>query len=303
MSGGTSPTGAIAFRPSGRIVAWLILAGAFAFQIPVRRAIDRMGASAGATPAVSYVTSGEWLRRASLGYEGLLADVYWTRAVQYYGAERLSPNPRFGLLSSLLRITTTLDPHLLAAYRFGAIFLAEKPPAGAGHPEEAMQLLRRGITANPGEWRLWEDLGFIEYWDLRDYPAAARIFQAGSERPGAEIWMKALAAAVAARGGELQTSRILWSQIYRTAQTASIRRSALEHLAAIQASEEIRALNGILAAFQRTEGRAALSFSEVVAAGFLRKSPRDPGGAPFVVGADGHVHLGPASHIDLRLVE
>ncbi|MGH9356707.1 MAG: tetratricopeptide repeat protein [Terriglobia bacterium] len=303
MSGGTAPSGAGAFRPSRRIIAWLILAGAVALQIPVRHSIDEMRASAEVTPEIQYVTSGEWLRRLSLGYDGLLADVYWTRAVQYYGTERLSPHPRFGLLGSLLRITTTLDPHLLAAYRFGAIFLAEKPPAGAGHPEEALQLLQRGITANPDEWRLWGDLGFIEYWDLRDYPAAARIFRTGSERPGAGLWMKALAAAVAARGGELQTSRILWSQIYRTAQNGSIRRSALEHLAAIQASEEIRALNGILAAFQRKEGRAATSFRDIVAAGFLRGLPRDPGGAPYEIGADGGVHLGSTSHVDLRLVE
>lgn len=300
MSGGAAVT---AFRPSRRAILWLILAGAFALQVPLRHALDQMRANAGAAPETHYATSGEWLRRLDLGYDGLLADIYWTRAVQYYGTERLSPHPRFEQLGPLLRITTTLDPHLLAAYRFGAIFLAEKPPGGAGHPEEAMQLLRRGIVANPGAWRLWEDLGFIEYWDLRDYSAAARIFKAGSGRPGAEIWMKTLAAAVAAKGGELQTSRILWSQIYRTAQNDSIRNSALEHLAAIQASEEMRTLNGILAAYQRKEGRVATSFKDVVAAGFLRARPRDPSGALFVVDADGRASLGPASRIDLGLIE
>jgi len=32
-----------------------------------------------------YIDSPKFLKRASLGYQGLLADIYWTRAVQYFG--------------------------------------------------------------------------------------------------------------------------------------------------------------------------------------------------------------------------
>jgi hypothetical protein len=34
---------------------------------------------------VLYVPSAKTLRRMSLGYTGLMADIYWTRAVQYFG--------------------------------------------------------------------------------------------------------------------------------------------------------------------------------------------------------------------------
>ena len=34
---------------------------------------------------VLYLSSPKVLKRASLGYDGLLADIYWTRAVQYFG--------------------------------------------------------------------------------------------------------------------------------------------------------------------------------------------------------------------------
>ncbi len=289
--------------PLRRATFWALLAVSFVLQVPLRRAIDRAKESAGESPGTSYVTSGRWLRRLSLGYEGLLADIYWTRAVQYYGRARLSKRSRFERLGSLLRITTTLDPHLLIAYRFGAIFLAEKPPGGAGRPDEAMQLLRRGIVANPDYWRLWEDLGFIQYWDLKDCAAAARTFKTGSERPGAAIWMKTLAAAVAAKGGELRISQALWLEIYRTAQNDSIRQSALEHLAALKAEQEIQALNQLLAIYRRKEGHAAASFDELVSAGLLRAAPRDPAGTPLVVGPDGKARLGPGSPINLNLLQ
>lgn len=34
---------------------------------------------------VLYISSPDFVRRMSLGYSGLAADIYWTRAVQYFG--------------------------------------------------------------------------------------------------------------------------------------------------------------------------------------------------------------------------
>jgi hypothetical protein len=280
-----------------------ILILALGLQVALRSKLDRAQAASSQTPELLYISSGEALRRLSLGFDGLLADIYWTRAIQYYGRKRLSEHPDYSLLGSLLRITTSLDPHLLVAYRFGAIFLASKPPGGAGEPEQAMQLLRRGIVANPGYWRLWEDLGFIQYWDLRDYAAAARTFKTGSQRPGAEIWMKTSAASVAARGGEIRTSQLLWEQVYRTAGNSAIRKSALEHLAAIKAYEDIQSIDRLLEVYRKNEGHPAHSLEELVDAGLLHSIPADPGGVPYWVGADGKATLSPGSAVDLRLLQ
>ena len=73
----------------------------------------------------------------SLGYDALLADIYWTRAVQYYGAKLPTSDRDFHLLWPLLDVATTLDPHLIAAYHFGSIFLSEKQ-GGAGRPDLAL---------------------------------------------------------------------------------------------------------------------------------------------------------------------
>lgn len=181
-------------------VCGLLLLMCFLALVPLQQAIDQALQAQSRSVETLYIPSGNMLRRLSLGHEGLLADIYWTRVVQYFGRKRLDRATQFKLLGPLLRITTDLDPQLVIAYRFGAVFLAEKAPGGAGQPQEALQLLRRGIVANPDYWRLWQDLGFIYYWDLKDYASAARVFQTGAKRPGAGVWMKALAATVAARG-------------------------------------------------------------------------------------------------------
>src|ERR1041384_2295577 len=118
-----------------------------------------------------YIPNATVLRRMSLGYSGLLADIYWTRAVQYFG-KRLTHqvrSNRFDLLYPLLDITTSLDPYMIPAYRFGGTFLAQHLPSGAGQPEKAIAILEKGIARNPKDWRLYYDLGFVHYMELKDY--------------------------------------------------------------------------------------------------------------------------------------
>ncbi len=291
-------------KPRARIqtVCGLIVLGAFAALWPLQRAIDRGLKRLPATQTTLYFTSGHVLRRWAIGYNGLLADLYWTRAVQYYGRRRLAGAKHYPLLGDLLRTATDLDPHLLIAYRFGAIFLSEKSPHGAGEPQAALQLIRRGIVANPGYWRLWEDLGFTYYWDLKDYPMAAHAFETGSRQPGAYVWMKTMAAAVAAKGGEINTSRLLWAEIYQTAQTRDVRASALAHLTALDAEQQILTLTRLVQRYRRATGHLPSSFSDMVSAGYLRKIPLDPTGAPYVFSADGRVRLAPNSKVDLSLL-
>jgi hypothetical protein len=115
--------------------------------------------------------------------------------------------------------------------------------------------------------------------------------------------VRTLAASVAAKGGELETSRLLWSEIYRQADNEQIRRSAQEHLLALRAQEEITRLNELLEAYARQFGQRAHSFSDLLAAGVLRVIPHDPSGVAYQVGEDGRASLGPASKIDMRLLQ
>jgi hypothetical protein len=130
---------------------------------------------------VLFITSPKAVKRLSLGYDGLLADIYWTRAVQYFGGRHVAGASHYRLLAPLLEITTTLDPHLVVAYQFGSNFLSPKPPNGAGMPERAIQLVNYGIQNNPNDWKLYYELGFIYYMDVKDYAKAADAFARGSK--------------------------------------------------------------------------------------------------------------------------
>ncbi len=127
---------------------------------------------------VLYINSPKVVKRASLGFDGLAACLYWTRTVQYFGHRHHDLEHTYNELAPLLEITTTLDPQMFPAYQFGASFLAPKPPNGAGQPERAIQLMEYGIQHNPDNWQLYYDLGFVYYTELKDYKKAAESFLA-----------------------------------------------------------------------------------------------------------------------------
>ena len=116
-------------------------------------------------------------------------------------------------------------------------------------------------------------------------------------------WMQALAAKVSAQGGELATSRFLWSEVARQAGNEQIRKNAEDHLMALQATEEIAKLAEVVALYNSRQERPARSFQALVAAGYLRAPPRDPSGKLYILDPGGRVRLNPRSPVDLSLLQ
>jgi|ERR1700730_9031137 hypothetical protein len=279
-------------RASRRVtlVFSLVLAGCVAASILLLRRLDQV--RAGATlEEVLYISSPRTLKRLSLGYDGLLADIYWTRAVQYFGNKHRDGARGFDLLAPLLEITTTLDPHLMVAYEYGASFLAPRPPNGSGMPERAIQLEEFGIRNNPNEWRLYYNEGFVAYMELKDYAAAAEVFARGSRVPNAHPFLTVLAGKMAEHAGDLQMARMMWSTTYQTTTDPSIRANAAAHLRALKVDEDVTKLEALTGRYQQQTGHFPASFSELETAGLLSSTPVDPLGRPYKLTLDGRVEV------------
>ena len=235
--------------------------------------------------------SGNMVKRLSLEYAPLMGAIYWTRAVQYFGEKHHFHNMDLQLLWPMLDITTTLDPHLLPVYRTGSIFLSDAPPRGAGQPDLAVKLLERGIQANPDQWRLYQDLGNVYYFDKKDYAKASRAFSTGGDLPGAFIWMKTMAATIAAEGESLETSYFLWKQVYDVAKEPQSKETAAQHLRLLQAQKDCREIEKLSVEYEKKTGIRPSKISDLVRAGLLQGVPRDPKGYPYVLGEDGKAEL------------
>ena len=240
---------------------------------------------------VLFLSSPKVIKRASLGYDGLLACIYWTRAVQYFGYRHHYHAPSYNLLAPLLEITAHLDPHLVVVYEFGSSFLAPKPPHGAGEPKRAIELMQYGIQNNPDNWHLYYDLGFIYYMDLKDYKQAADTFERGSKVANAHPFLKVFAAQMAQHAGEYQTARMLWSATYQTTQDQLIKQNAVDHLRALRVDEDVEHLQEAVTRFGKRTGRLPTSMAELAAAEGWPGTPVDPDGHPYKLTSEGRVEV------------
>ncbi len=272
------------------ITASILLLLSLASSVLLLRRLDQMRSHA-TLEEVLYFNSPKWVKRLSLGYEGLMADIYWTRAVQYFGGHHAQGNTDFKLLAPLLEITTALDPKLTVAYEFGANFLASKPPNGAGQPEEAVALVEYGVRNNPDNWRLYYNLGFIYYFDLKDYARAAEAFDRGAKAPNAHPFLHVLAAQMAQHAGEIPMARMLWQTAYKSTQDKLIQKNATAHLRALKVDEDIAELEKIVARYKERAGATPPNFNALIGAGMLLGVPVDPGGKPYKLLPDGSIEL------------
>lgn len=264
------------------VVASVLVVTLLAASVLVLRRVDRIRGEA-TLEEVLYIPSARAAKRLSLGYTGLMADLYWTRVVQYFGSKHHAKSKQYQLLEPLLDITTTLDPQLLVAYEFGSIFLAQQPPQGAGDPEAAARLVERGIQNNPTAWRLYYHLGFIYWQEMKDAKRASEAFLKGSQVPGALPWMRIMAAALAQNAGEAETARYLWTNILNSTDDKSIKQNAIRRLEALRVDDEVTALQNVVDAYTQRTGTTPPSWGALISAGYLRGIPVDPRNDPYVL--------------------
>jgi tetratricopeptide (TPR) repeat protein len=282
----------------------VILLGLLACVVGLQIVRERVTPLAkGVSSNLLYLQSPELAKRALLSYDSLAADVYWIRAVQHYGRTRLSREParQYDVLYPLLDLTTSLDPSFNAAYRFGAIFLAEPPPAGPGRTDQAIALLQKGLKARPGRWELAQDIGFVYYWWERDYDKAAEWFTRAAAVPGAPNWMAPLAAVTLTQGGHRETSRRLWQEIVDGSEPDEewIREQARFRLRQLDAMDQIAALEQVTEAYRQRTGSLPQSWTDLIRGRAIQGIPVDPARYPYQLNPDsGSVTLDPTSSLN-----
>jgi tetratricopeptide (TPR) repeat protein len=234
---------------------------------------------------------GERLKGYSFGFEGLVADWYWMRSLQYIGnkvlkskeknnlnLENLKPlNPR--LLYPLLDNATNLDPKFLEVYSYGAIVLP------AINPEQAIKITEKGIKNNPEEWRLYQHLGFI-YWKLKNFEKAAEVYEKGSQIKDSPGFLKLMAAKMRNEGGSRETARQIYQQMLAEAQDTQTRNNARIRLMELDSFDERESIQTVLNQFRQQNDRCPNNWREIFPQ--LQKV-KLPGGKDFRIDEGGNI--------------
>ena len=275
----------------GYIALFLFVLLGFAGVWRLQERIDAQQSAVANEDDQVMLRSSKLVKGLSLEYAPLVADIYWTRVVQYFGNKQAGKQLDLRLLWPLLDVTSVLDPQLMPVYDFGSTFLSDPPPRGAGRPDLAVELIERGLRANPEEWRLYYDLGFVYYFDMKDYAKASEALYEGSKNPKALIWMKTMAAKIAAEGNSPETSSFLWQDVYNTTKDPLVKQNALGHLQLLRAEEDLKQIDALADEYQKRFGRRPVQMRELVQSGLLRGELVDDLGYPYILSEDGKAEL------------
>ncbi|MGI9035062.1 MAG: tetratricopeptide repeat protein [Pyrinomonadaceae bacterium] len=202
-------------------------------------------------------------------FRGLIADWYWIESLQYLGGKvvrrqdaqgavdinDLRPlNPR--LVYPMLDTASTLDPQFMTVYSYGAAVLPAIDNA------QAIKLLEKGIVANPDEWRLYHNLGYI-YWRSGNYERAAETYAAGAAKRDAPAWMRQMSANMRAQGASRDFARQIYRQMFETAEDEQTKSFAELRFAQIQSLDERDAIRAVLQNFAQKNNRCAGGWQEI----------------------------------------
>jgi len=230
-----------------------------------------------------YLT-GATAKRISLGFNGLAADWYWMRSLQYVGRKILDfpeniPIDSLGqldlkLLAPLLDTATTLDPEFLEPYQYAAVVLPDIDL------QQAIRITEKGIAANPSSWRLYQHLGYI-YWQQKDFQAAADAYDKGSKLPGAPAWMEAMKAKMATEGGSRDLAREIYGRMYEQSSDDKVKEMARRRLLQLDSLDQRDVLKKVLSAYQVRAGRCPSSWNEIEPVLRALRMNVDSNGAPL----------------------
>jgi hypothetical protein len=220
-------------------------------------------------------------RIAALGFDALLADYYWLRAVQIVGGERRSMDPHVPALTRLAELTVGLDPWVDHPYRFAAVWLNTRPEA----VRAANRMLERGIAYHPTDWRNRFYLSFNHFFYLGDAAAAARELEPAVGMSGAPAYLGRLLARLRAETGGLEIAEAYLLELVKQTDDAQRRRQYELAVLEIEIERRARVLDAARAAYRERTGHDIARVEDLVQGpdAVLRALPDLPDGSEWIL--------------------
>jgi len=170
-----------------------------------------------------YFPSGTFLVESTLGFREVMADYLWFRFVQYYGAYAKGQND-FRYFELLIDSITKLDPQFVEAYHFASLVFW----SSFGDTGNSINMLKRGIQANPDTAKLPFQIGFIYYVMEHDYNRAAHWFENAARCSDSSDKESRFAAFARYKAGDDRVSLALWEHLYESTDSPQMKALAVK---------------------------------------------------------------------------
>lgn len=225
-----------------------------------------------------FIPSSRFLKPASLGFDTMVADLYWLRTVQYIGDDFWFKK-RYPQLFQLIDLVTDMDPKFEYAYEVGGIILS----VYSRRIDESIKILKKGYRQNLGYWEIPFFLGFNYFYYLGDYEKAARYLTEASRLPRSPAYLPKLAAKLYAKAGDPDTAIEFLTQVYRSTDDERMKKEIEERIKEVMVERDIQYLERAVEVYRKRFGEYPQRLDLLVARGVIDSLPKEPFGGYYYI--------------------
>ncbi len=256
-----------------------------AVTIMAAMGVDRERPPLATAEELSYLPKGPYLKVAVLGYDQLVADMIWLKAVQLLGI-REQTTQGFRWAYHAVDVLTDLDPQFAVAYQITGSILA----VWANLIPESVSILHKGYAENPEFWQLPYFLGYNYYYELHDPVEGANYLRQASVLPGAPEFLPKLAARMTVEAGDPMAAMEFLERLYQQAEDERIKEGLLRRMKEVTIERDIVFLEEGIRLYQSRYGTRPSRLEDLVAGGVIATVPEEPMGGRYELNqADGTV--------------
>jgi len=220
---------------------------------------------------------GKVLRVLSLGFDRLIADLFWLRTVNYIG-DQTSADAGFPAAPRLAELVTDIDPQFETVYTVMNSVLTVL----SRQPQAAVALLDKGIR-HIDWWKLHFLQGYNHIFETKDYEKAAEQMRLAASKEGAPPYLSLLASRIYAQAGDPETAMVFVKARMDMAATDEERENLAERLRDLWVARDLGRIDAAIEAYKRAQGAAPRDVATLLQAGLLRNEPRDPHGKAYLI--------------------
>ncbi len=229
---------------------------------------------------LKYLPSGKFLRGAALGYDELLSDILWIKAISYFGGHIMTDR-RYDWLYHIIDIVTTLDAPFEYPYEFGGVVLA----AEVSDVDASIKILKKGMkNVSRTHWRYWYlpfYLGY-DYWYYKgDFAAGARYLEVAAKLPGRPPYLPMLVARMHADSGNPEIGIIFLEEMYHSVSNERMKRKIAERIKETMVERDLQMLEKARDAFKEKHGRYPEILEDLVRDNIIDRIPDEPLGGHY----------------------
>ncbi|MCX7011304.1 MAG: hypothetical protein NTW86_01830 [Candidatus Sumerlaeota bacterium] len=156
----------------------------------------------------------KFVRRLAVGYDAMVADFLYLRAIQAFGGIYYRPTEegqKYDPVFNYFDVILALDPHFIEAISFGSLVIGDEGKAW----DLALKLLDTGQWNNWRRYVPWYEAAFLKIWDLKQPDRDARFFvRQATKAHDAPEWISHWESEIDQQAGQFTLALQRWIQTY-----------------------------------------------------------------------------------------